>query len=275
MRDPAVDASFRLNYEVHDGSGPYLFLLHGFLSSRLQWSPNLAALASVARPVTFELWGHGRSPAPEMDAAYRIESYVNQLDCVRKKLGPSKIILCGQSLGACVTLRYSIKHPDHVMAQIFTNSASALSHADPSRPEAIADAVERYGAEAITSLSMHPRRARRLPVSLRDQMAAEADRVDLQAVIKSMRITARDASFASDLHLIDCPTLLINGSWEADFQPLRVAAAREIACCQVVDLPAGHAVNLELPAAFNDSVVQFIAGLGAAGTAEDQHIDRC
>jgi pimeloyl-ACP methyl ester carboxylesterase len=265
MRSPAVDTSFRLNYEVHDGSGPYLFLLHGLLSSRLQWSPNLAALAAVARPVTFELWGHGRSPTPEEDVAYRIDSYVSQLDCVRKTLGASKIILCGQSFGACVTLRYSIKHPDHVTAQIFTNSASALAHDDPSRREAIADAVERYGAEAIASLSIHPRRARRLPVPLRDQMAAEADRVNPLALIKSMRITARDASVAADLHLIDCPTLLINGSWESPFQPLRVTAARGIARCQVVDLPAGHAVNLELPTAFNCSVIRFISALGQPG----------
>jgi 2-succinyl-6-hydroxy-2,4-cyclohexadiene-1-carboxylate synthase len=63
--------------------------------------------------------------------------------------------------------------------------------------------------------------------------------------------------------LIACPTLLINGSWESLFQPLIATAAGGIARCQVVDLPAGHAVNLEQPAAFNDSVVQFIAALGA------------
>ena len=58
------------HYEVHPGRGPHLLLVHGMLSSRAQWLPNLAALAAVCRPVTLELWGHGRSPAPADPAAY-------------------------------------------------------------------------------------------------------------------------------------------------------------------------------------------------------------
>ena len=56
--------TMQLYYDVHAGTGPYMLLVHGFLSSRTQWRLNLAALASVVRPVVVELWGHGRSPAP-------------------------------------------------------------------------------------------------------------------------------------------------------------------------------------------------------------------
>src|SRR2546427_30665 len=48
-----------LYYDVHDGTGPYMLMVHGFLSSRAQWGPNLTALARVARPVVLELCGHG------------------------------------------------------------------------------------------------------------------------------------------------------------------------------------------------------------------------
>jgi hypothetical protein len=56
--------TMQLYYDVHAGTGPYMLLVHGFLSSRSQWRLNLAALAGVVRPVVVELWGHGRSPAP-------------------------------------------------------------------------------------------------------------------------------------------------------------------------------------------------------------------
>ena len=53
-----------LNWRVHDGSGPYLLLVHGMLSSRNQWLPNLVDLAKVCRPVTVELYGHHEAPTP-------------------------------------------------------------------------------------------------------------------------------------------------------------------------------------------------------------------
>jgi len=34
-------------YEVREGKGPYVLLVHGFLSSRAQWLPNLDALSTV------------------------------------------------------------------------------------------------------------------------------------------------------------------------------------------------------------------------------------
>ena len=44
--------------------GPVLLLVHGFMSSRAQWMPNLAALGEIAQLAVVELLGHGRSPAP-------------------------------------------------------------------------------------------------------------------------------------------------------------------------------------------------------------------
>ena len=39
-----TEATPRLHVDVHDGNGPYLLLVHGMLSSRVQWMPNLDAL---------------------------------------------------------------------------------------------------------------------------------------------------------------------------------------------------------------------------------------
>ena len=38
--------------------------------------------------------------------------------------------VCGQSLGATLTLRYALDHPERVLAQVFTNSTSALADSD-------------------------------------------------------------------------------------------------------------------------------------------------
>ena len=121
---------YRLHREVHPGNGPFLLLVHGILSGRSLWKPNLAALSAVSHPVVVELWGHGGSPSPDEGACYRPEAYVRAFDELRAELGAERWLVCGQSFGAALTLRYALDHPERVVAQVFTNSASALGDGD-------------------------------------------------------------------------------------------------------------------------------------------------
>ncbi len=124
---PEVSAT-ALHYDVHDGDGPYLLLVHGFLSSRAQWSPNLAALRAVARPVVVELLGHARSPSPDDSGCVCARRLCRGLRAhPRRTFGAERWFICGQSLGAALTLRYALDHADRVMAHVFTNSTSALA----------------------------------------------------------------------------------------------------------------------------------------------------
>ena len=103
-----------LYYEVHEGDGPYLLLVHGLLSSRAQWRPNLRALQRVSRPVVVELLGHGRSPAPHGPDAYRPDAYSRAFEELREALGAERWLVCGQSLGAALTFRYALSHPERL-----------------------------------------------------------------------------------------------------------------------------------------------------------------
>jgi pimeloyl-ACP methyl ester carboxylesterase len=73
-----------LHYEIHGESGPFILLVHGVLSSRAQWLPNVPALSQSFRPVVTELLGHGRSPAPEDPAAYAPSAYVGYFEQIRE-----------------------------------------------------------------------------------------------------------------------------------------------------------------------------------------------
>ena len=119
-----------LHCEVHEGDGPVLLLVHGLLSSRAQWGLNLPLLARAVRPIAVELWGHGRSPSPSDPTVYHPDAYVAAFERMRERLGVDRWMVCGQSLGAALTLRYALDHPEHLLAQIFTNSTSALADVD-------------------------------------------------------------------------------------------------------------------------------------------------
>jgi pimeloyl-ACP methyl ester carboxylesterase len=161
-----------LHYEVHDGSGPYLLLVHGILSSRAHWLPNLAALSEVARPVIVELFGHGRSPSPEDPALYTPANYVREFDRIRTALGADPWFVCGQSLGAALTLRYALDRPEVFLGHVFTNSNSALAEdywAERVRPvmQAQADRLAADGRRALDEHPLNPARSKRLPADVR------------------------------------------------------------------------------------------------------------
>ena len=109
----------RLAYTVHEGQGPYLILLHGFLSSQRQWLLNTAALSSICRPVTVDLYGHGVSPAPEDPESYTVDRYVAEIKHIQEQLGGEPVFLCGYSLGA----RFS---PSWMEQQMFFEGAPQI-----------------------------------------------------------------------------------------------------------------------------------------------------
>jgi 2-succinyl-6-hydroxy-2,4-cyclohexadiene-1-carboxylate synthase len=253
----------QLYYDVHAGTGPYVLLVHGFLSSRTQWRLNLAALARVMRPVVVELWGHGRSPAPADPAPYYPEAYIAALDQIRAQLGVERWFLCGQSFGAALTLRYALTYPDRVIAQAFTNSSAALADAEwvqARRASALqqAEEIERDGHAALTRLRVHPIHARRLPPEVHVEMLADTQLHTPGGIANTLRYATPNVPVRERVKDLRVPTLLVCGERETRFMPLRAFAEREIPGLQVVGANAGHAVNIQAAEVFNAAVVDFL-----------------
>jgi pimeloyl-ACP methyl ester carboxylesterase len=249
--------------EIHDGTGPYLLLVHGFLSSRAQWQPNLTALARVARPVVVEIWGHSRSPSPDDPVLYHPDTYVNMFEQIRQRLGAERWMLCGQSLGAALTLRYALTYPECIKAQVFTNSGSALAdaawvHARRASAAQQADAIERDGPAALERLPVHPIHARRLPAEVQATLLNDARLHDPRGIAQTLRYTTPNVSVRERVGDLQVPTLLVCGERERRFAANRAFAEREIPDLQVVGVPAGHAVNIEAAAEFNAAVGDFV-----------------
>lgn len=246
--------------EIHgDASLPPLLLVHGFLSSRAQWRPNLEGLKTFCRPVIFELWGHGRSPTPDDADAYRVSSYVEIFENIRLSLGAERWWLCGQSFGAGLTLRYALVHPEHVYGQVFTNSVSGLSRprGSDAQRHASAEALERGGLAAIEALPFHPRHAERLASAVKAEMLEDAKKISPRSVANAIRYTVPELSMMEDIGGTVVPTLLVNGFWDKAFQPLRRAAAEHLPSLEIVDLEGGHSINAEAPDRFNAEIKRF------------------
>jgi 2-succinyl-6-hydroxy-2,4-cyclohexadiene-1-carboxylate synthase len=253
-----------MNTDVHarEPGRPYLLLVHGFLSSRAQWRPNLSSLSSVCNPVTVELLGHGRSAAPSDTNQYSVPSYLARFEKLRSSLDVSRWVVCGQSFGAGLTMRYAIEYPERIVGQVFTNSISALatvSSTDGQRKQRAA-AIESGGHSALRQLFAYPKPSRRLPPCYWQDLVTDAELLAPIGIANTLRTTAKAISVAADLTRTRVASLLVNGARESAFQPLRHGLSRELPHLTIVDVEGGgHSVNIDSADEFNTSVVRFIS----------------
>ncbi len=252
-----------LHCEIHDGHGPHMLLVHGMLSSRAQWQPNLAALSRVCRPVVVELLGHGRSPAPSDPTRYTPAAYVAAFEGIRRSLGGARWLVCGQSLGAALTLRYALERPETVIAQVFTNSNSAAAEAKWGELVrhglgAMAVRLEREGRAALEASPVHPRHSRSLPADVRDALVADCELHDPRGVGLTGVETVPPSSVRELLTTNRVPSLLVLGTREKRFQAHADYLREHMPGLEVVAADAGHAVNIEAAAVFNEAVSDFV-----------------
>ena len=252
-----------LHFDVHDGDGEPMLLVHGILGGRGLWAANLADLRSVCSPVVVELFGHGRSPSPAELNRYHPDAYVAELERIRTDLDIDRWWVTGQSLGAAITLRYCLDHPARVRGHVFTNSASGLADDDwlsamRATAERDAAAIEREGHAGLPGLRMNPARSRRIVAEVRDALVLDESLLDPVGIAHGVRATATSASVRHRISENTVPTMLVVGTAERGFAEASRHAGSVMPHLRVEAVPAGHSPNAELPVEFNRLVSDFV-----------------
>ncbi len=193
---------------------------------------------------------------------YQPEWYLDQFDAIRRELGAEKWFVCGQSFGATLTLRYALDLPERVLGQIFTNSASALARGDDAQ-KMIDGAAKQAKALAlgkvkVEDMPIHPVHAKRLDPTARQKLIEEAALVNVASLAQTFSETLARGSQAGRFHETMVPTLLVVGTRETRFDPHRRFAEQALDRLEVVDVDAGHAVNIDGADTFNAAVAAFI-----------------
>lgn len=259
-----MPAAPTLYTEFHEGNGPALLLVHGIMSGRSHWMRNLPGLKQFTRPIVVELLGHGRSPSPEDIEAYHPDWYVEEFDRIRQLAGADRWYVCGQSLGAALTLRYSLAHPERVAAQAFTNTATAFSQRgwgeeNRARMRAQLATMDPSDRSMIDNSPVNPVRNMRLPEEVRAALRADSDLHNPLGIARTSIGTVANGSLREVMATISVPTLMVVGRFEKAFEENRHYAERTIPGLSVVDLDAGHGVNLDQPEGFNEALRAFFA----------------
>jgi pimeloyl-ACP methyl ester carboxylesterase len=247
-----------IHYETH-GRGPAVLLSHGYGATCRMWDGQIAALADKYRVILWDMRGHGRSGDPTDAALYSQALTVADMAAVLDACGEERAVIGGLSLGGVMSLTFNFAHPERVRALMLFDTGPGFRNPEARRrwnaqAEARARSLEEKGFDALgggaeARLGKH-RSARGLAGAARGMLAQEGS-----ALIDS-------------LPQIAAPTLVLVGAEDSHFLGAANYMAGKIPGAQKVVIPgAGHAANLDQPAAFNAAVIEFLASLPPAAAA--------
>jgi pimeloyl-ACP methyl ester carboxylesterase len=240
----------KIYYEVH-GSGPTLFLTHGYSLTSAMWQGQIEALSRHHQLIVWDMRGHGRSDYPDDPSAYSEALTVADMAALLDEVGASSAIVGGLSLGGYMSLAFYRAHPQRVAALLIIDTGPGFKK-DEARAawnRRAQDTGDRFEREGLSGLDLSSRER---------STANHRDASGLARAARGM-LTQRDASVIELLPDIKVPTLVVVGADDTPFLAASDYMAAKIPGAKKAVIPgAGHVVNLDAPEAFLNAVLPFL-----------------
>jgi len=239
-------------YEVHGvADNPTILLSHGYSATSAMWRAQVAALKDQYQVVVWDMRGHGASDSPEDGALYSEVLTVEDMAALLDATGAQQAIIGGLSLGGYMTLAFHATYPQRCLALMLFDTGPGYK-SDKGRAawnqtaQLRARAFETEGLAALgeseeVRIAQH-RSAAGLALAARGMLAQVNDRV------------------IQSLPTIQVKTLVLVGDQDEPFiVPTDYMSGKIPNAAKVVIEQAGHASNIDQPAAFNQAVLEFLS----------------
>lgn len=240
-----------LHYEVHGKSGPVILLSHGFSATSGMWKGQIDALTKNHRLVIWDMRGHGQSDYPADQAEYSEEATVADMAAILDAVGAEKAIIGGLSLGGYMSLAFHHAHKDRVLALLIIDTGPGF------RQDAARDGWNTYALETAARFEAQGL----APLKSASKEMAMAEHRNAEGLARAARgmLTQRDPHVIDSLPTIAVPALVLVGANDKGFLNATDYMAAKIPGARKVVIPdAGHAANIDQPAAFNKAVCEFL-----------------
>lgn len=244
------------------GEGEPLVLLHGFPHDRTLWAPQLAAPPEGVRMVAPDLPGFGESARIDGPS---VDSWADWLAAVLDHLGLHRVMLGGLSMGGYLCFAFWRRYPARVLALVLCDTkAGADDEAGKAKRVEMQRLARERGAGAIAErmiagmVGKSTREERPAVVATLDAMMRRASP---DAIRDALDVLRGRPDSTPTLATITVPTLIVCGEEDA-LTPVAESRAMHaaIAGSELGIIPrAGHASNLEDPAAFDRLLSAFVS----------------
>ena len=264
-----LDASRDVLAYDESGSGPALVLLHGYPHDRSLWTAQRIALAGRARVVTPDLRGFGESPAPTSGDVCTVDRYADDVATLIERLELAPAVVGGLSMGGYVTLAFWRRHPELVRALVLADTRAGADSAEGRvKRRAQQELARSAGAAAVAEqmmTGMVGRTTRESRPEVVDSLRRMLSAAPVSGIVCALEAMMSRPDSTDTLATITVPTLIIAGE-EDTLTPVSESRAMHAAIpgsrLELIG-GAGHASNVERPAAFTRVLCDFLDSLPA------------
>jgi pimeloyl-ACP methyl ester carboxylesterase len=253
---------------IDRGTGPPVFLVHGFPLDHTMWLSQIEAIAQSWRVIAPDLRGFGQSTLGSADprAGVSMERYADDLAELLDIVGITEpIVLAGFSMGGYVAWQFVRKYVARLrgLIQCDTRAAADSEEARTGRLK-MADNVAEWGSARVAEMMgpklLAPRTFEQQP-SVVAAVRQVVERTSPAAIAAAQRGMAARSDMSGLLPAITLPTLIVAGAEDAISPPDEMKSiAAAIPNAQFVEIPeAGHMTTMENPTAVNAAITQFLA----------------
>jgi pimeloyl-ACP methyl ester carboxylesterase len=242
-----------LYYEVH-GDGPPVLLTHGYSASADMWAGQIAPFSKHYKLITWDMRGHGRTDYPDDPAKYSEAETVADMAAILDAVGARTAVIGGLSLGGYMSLAFHLAHPERTQALLIIDTGPGYKK-DEGRAGWNVTAIRR--AEKFEKEGLPPPGTG----GAETRAAPHRDATGLAKAARGM-LTQHTPAVINSLPDIRVPLLVVVGSKDEPFLAASDYMAAKIPGAKKAVIPdAGHAANIDQPAAFNAAVLGFLASL--------------
>lgn len=136
-------------------AGPVLVMVHGFSASTDTWEPWAQRLGADYRIIAIDLPGHGLTRAPE-GWSPTIEAFADHVNAVTAKLGVSKFVIIGNSMGGNTAWAYALKYPQTLDGLVLVDAGGWIPQEERDTPLAFKILANPVGRALLGKLDSTP-----------------------------------------------------------------------------------------------------------------------
>jgi len=241
----------RIYYEVH-GDGPAILLTHGYAAESGMWQGQVEALSEKNTLILWDMRGHGQTQTPAEDLAFSEALTTADMAAVLDETGFDSAVIGGLSLGGYMSMAFHVDYSERVKALLIIDTGPGFKNDDARarwnvQANRIADKLAEHGFSGLAGLSPEMKRSRHL---------------DSSGLVRAGRkmLTQQTDRVIQSLPSIRVPAMIVVGANDKPYLAGTEYMAAKIETASKYVIPdAGHAVNIDQPALFNDLVISFLS----------------
>jgi pimeloyl-ACP methyl ester carboxylesterase len=263
-----TDDGVKLYYE-DVGSGIPIVFVHEFAGDHRSWEAQVRYFARRYRCVTYNARGYPPSDVPARGERYSQERARDDIRAVLDALQIDKAHIVGLSMGGFATLHFGFAYPERARSLVVAGcgyGAAPDKRAEfAQEAEAAAKRFEDLGmAKAAQAYALGPMRVQFQNKDPRgwQEFLDQLTQHSTEGAAHTMRGVQKRRPSLFDLiekmKAIMLPTLVMTGDEDWPCLEPGLLMKRTIPTAALVVMPnAGHTINLEEPAAFNQHLAEF------------------